>query len=140
MRKIDNKMVILPRLNLLTVLVLAEQLLALAVRKAAELPALIKRPMGRLQAAMAAFKSAIPPRAEDQTDDKQESDQLLDDAWRAINRWVEALLLMKEKALPERPRVVSLDELLFSEGLTFINAAYREEWSESETRLKARSP
>ena len=131
-----NNMVVLPMLSALTAVVLAEQLITHA-RKEETLPPFIERMLLRLEAAVAGLKVQIQPRAEEDTEEKRRADRALDNAWRALNQWLGALVLMPSDSLPHWEKLQMLYNLLFSDGMTFINISYREQWAESDTRLSA---
>jgi hypothetical protein len=130
-----NTMVSLPLLNALTALVLAEQLIAYASRES--LPPLIGRALGRIVEGVAILKARVQPQAEADTQEKRVADSVLDNAWRAVEQWLGALILVPGASLPGKQNLSALHNLLFNDGMMFINATYREQWAESETRLEA---
>jgi hypothetical protein len=131
----SNKMVTLPLLNALTAVVLAEQLITIALQQA--LPLLVERALLRLKAAVEALKAQMQPREEADSKEKRLADRALDNAWRSLHQWLGALILMPSSSLPARDQLQALYDLLFYDGMLFINVSYREQWTETETRLKA---
>lgn len=133
-----NSMVNLPRMNGAAALALAEQLLTMAeAEKGDGLPVFIDRPRGRLITAMQGLKEQLKPQEEADTGVKTEADRRIDDAWRSFSNWLGAMAGMPDGSFEGQDKIRALNTMLFDEGLTFIVLSYREEWTQSETRLKA---
>jgi hypothetical protein len=133
-----GKMVSLPRLNGSSALALAEQLLTMAEsRKGEGLPTFIERPRARLETAKSALKEQLKPQEEADSSAKTAADRAVDDAWRSLSGWTGAMAGMPDGSFEGQDRIRALHAMLFGEGLSFIALSFREEWTQSETRLKA---
>ena len=133
-----SNMVRLPRLNALSAAALAEQLLtAAAAETDSALPLLIERQRARLAAAASSLKAQIQPQEEKDSGIRSAADKAVDDGWRSFYNWLGAMAGMPDGSFSELEPARTLYNTLFSDGLSFIILAYREEWTESETRLTA---
>jgi hypothetical protein len=130
-------MAALPRLNGSTGVVLGEQLLTAAEAKQRGLPAFIERPRARLETAKDGLKIQIQPTEESDSGRKTAADRAEDDAWRIFYNWTGAMAGAPDGSWPKQDKIRALHKMLFGEGMTFINLSYKEEWTQSETRLKA---
>jgi hypothetical protein len=61
----------------------------------------------------------------------------VDGAWRSFFNWTDSLTGMAKGSFPEQDKMLSLKATVFKDGLSFIILAFREEWTQSETRLQA---
>lgn len=105
----------------------------------------LDRDARRLRAAIAALgeasRAALSEDAQDKSVRKDASaarvdaDRRLDRAWGAIEQRLAPWLTLEPAARPEHAQ--RLYDLLFGEGLEFLNAPYRSEWAESERRIGA---
>ncbi len=135
-----DAMIALPRLNRFSATALAEQLLTTAAaEKGSGLPLFIERPRSRLFIATEALKAQILPKEAMDTDRAKEADRTLDNAWRSFSSWLGSLASLPDGTFADLPKVRALHRLLFDNGLSFVVLAFREEWTQSEMRIKAAS-
>ncbi len=132
-----DDMVRLPRLNGSSSVALAEQLLTAAAAVKHDLPVFIDRPRARLETAAGGLEAQIRPREKADSGEKLAADRAEDAAWRVFSNWVGAMAEAPDGSWPKLDKIRALDNMLFGEGMSFINLSYREEWTQSETRLNA---
>ncbi len=131
-------MVSLPRLNGSSAFALAEQLLTTAdAEKGSGLPIFIERPRVRLKTATMALKNELQPQEEADSGVRVAADREVDNSWRSFSEWLGAMAGMPDGSVADLDKVRTLNGILFGEGLSFIVLSFREEWTQSETRLKA---
>lgn len=65
----------------------------------------------------------------------KDADVAIDRAWSAVERWLSGWMAVEEH--PRHNDVAALYQRLFSNGLTFVTKSFKEEWTESSTRLAA---
>lgn len=105
----------------------------------------LQRDARRLRSAIAALgeasRAALSENAIDKGARKEESaarvqaDRRLDRAWGAQQQRLAPWLSLDASKQPEGAQ--ALYDLLFSDGLEFVNAPYRSEWAESDRRIAA---
>ena len=131
-----GSMVTLPRLNGASAVALGEQLLT-ATAAAGELPVFIERPRTRLATAVTALKDELMPKEEADSGAAVAADRKMDRAWRSFSEWLGAMVGMPDGAFADIDKVRALHTMIFGEGLSFIILSFREEWTQSESRLNA---
>lgn len=129
-----KSMIKLPRLNGASAVTLGEQLLTEAA-SAGDLPVFLERPRGRLAIAVTSLKGEILFK-EEEGGEATEADEDIDDAWRSFSEWLGSIAGMPAGSVEKLDAVRKLHALIFSQGLSFIILSYREEWAQSESRLK----
>jgi hypothetical protein len=131
-------MVNLPRLTGPAAITLGQQLLTAAKDKAgAALPTFIERPRARLESAVSGLVAAAAPKEMGDSKAAKNADRQVDAAWRAFFHWLESLIHLPDNQAEGLDKARTLYNLCFSKGLSFIIISYREEWAESEARLKS---
>ena len=126
----------MPRLNGSAATALAKGVLSAAEAVKGEgLPLIIERPRGRLQTVTAALKAELEPENGLDSGVAVAADREEDRAWGSFSDWVEAMTGMQPGAYPELDEMQTLKSTLFGEGLRFLALSFREEWTQSETRL-----
>jgi hypothetical protein len=101
------------------------------------LPTFIERPRARLESAVNDLVSAVAPKETGDSKAAKNADRQVDAAWRAFFHWLESLIHLPDDQAEGLDKARTLYNLCFSKGLSFIIVSYREEWAESEARLKA---
>lgn len=131
-----GSMVNLPRLNGASAVALGKQLLT-AAEAVGDLPVFIERPRARLAIAVTALKNALMPKEEVDSGAAVAADREMDSAWRSFSAWLGAIVDMLDEAFADIDKVRALKNMIFGEGLSFIALSFREEWTQSESRLNA---
>lgn len=67
---------------------------------------------------------------------RRPADMAVDNAWAALEGRLASFARLPLEQYPKAKRAAELLDLLFHDGLTFLQLAYAEEWAESEQRLK----
>jgi hypothetical protein len=118
---------------------LGRELLAAAQSKG-KLPTPLARAKKDLNAAYDALQAAAAERLAASPGDptaQREADTMLDSAWAALQSLLSAWSRLPTTTMPEKPaKAKALLELLYPTGLRFVNLPYKDQWAESETRLR----
>jgi hypothetical protein len=132
-------MVQLPRMNVSSAVAFGEALGTVAgaeISKGTTLPPLIERPRVRLETATRDLAEELQPEAGVDSKAAVNADKGEDGGWRSLSEWMGALCGMPDGSFEGQQQLRSLHTTLFSEGLRFLALPFREEWSQSEARLK----
>lgn len=134
-----ESLVQLPRLNANGAIALGTEI-ETALKKAKKVPAPIKKVASRLAKAHKALRTGVAGRLTDPADPGsaagRKADQILDGAWRATHDWGSGwagLPLAENEALAEKGQ--KLVDVLYGDGLKFIQLSWKLEHSESQARL-----
>lgn len=134
----------LPRLSAADTQVLVTELLTVATGQEQALsssnqtfPTSISRAKTRLTTAYQELAIALVPIPAADSQVKKSADLILDRAWSALHDLVTAWTKLPEPLNQYTDKVASLDALIFSEGLAFLNLDFKSEWQQSQSRLDA---
>ncbi len=132
-------LVIVPRTSATSALALGTSLLS-AAREEPSLPERIAKPLARLEAECEALRASRQKQDEGQALDGKavtRADQRLDGAWAG---WHNFLIGWKKIAasdedIAQGARAQAVLDRVLPTGLRFLNLPYRDQWSESQTKL-----
>jgi hypothetical protein len=128
----------LPKLDALGAVALGRELLV-AARAHGPLPATIKRALERVSDAHAALVDATQaalPLADRGTSVTRDADQKLDAAWGAVHGMLTAWVAIPGEPTAEVTLAERLLRELFPDGLRFLTLPFKQQWAESDRRLR----
>jgi hypothetical protein len=96
----------------------------------------VKRRARELRSATSALQKAWAQVIEARPEDRRPADLEVDHAWGGVHARLEAYGNLPAAAFPRAARAGEILELLFPDGMTFLQLPYEAEWAESEKRLR----
>ncbi len=105
-----------------------------AAHRAGSLPPVLQDRLGKVEASASLVDNILAQRIQEPSEaERAAADDDLDRSWSAFRDFVAS-----RARLPDSPKTrlaVEVQDSLFSEGLSFIQSPYREEWTQSRRRI-----